>query len=248
MSTDNDAVQTFLRLFHSFTVYDISPLFEHNMPGWPTHDKLGVITNARNFDQNGYYAQTLVMSEHTGSHVDAPRHNFPELATIDDFPADYLIGPYKKYDLSAYNPQPGEPVTLQIIKEVERKENFSPNQGDIVLLDFGWDQYYKPESTNPKERTWWEKNEPGLTEEVCRYFCEAGIKAIGADTAAVDISVKDGVVTSAYGHRKYFLPKNILIMEGFHNMDKAPATGIFLAIPLKIKAGSGSPIRPFLLG
>lgn len=247
MKEQNRAVQQFLKLLNTFSVYDISPVFQHNMPGWPTHDKLGIIKDARNFAQNGYYSQTLVMPEHTGSHVDAPVHNFEGMRAIDDFPADYLIGPYKKYDFSAYNPLPGEPITLEIIKEVEERDDIAPEKGDIVLLDFGWDQYYKPDSRDPKERAWWELNEPGLTEEACRYFCEAGIRAIGSDTAALDISVKDGVVKSAYGHKEYFLPNDILIMEGLQNMGAAPPTGIFIAIPLKIKDGSGSPIRPILL-
>jgi arylformamidase len=247
LNGNKDKIQQFLSLFSSLSVYDISPLFQHNMPGWPSHDKLGILTEARNFAQNGYYAQTLVMPEHTGSHVDAPRHNFKELAAIDEYPVDYLIGPYKKYNLSSYDPQPGEPISLKIIKEVENRDQIKPMKDDIILLDFGWDKYYKPDSTDLNERKWWELNEPGLTEDVCKYFYESGIKAIGADTPAVDISVKDGVVKCAYGHKKYFLPNDILIMEGFQNMNRAPATGIFIAIPLKIKDGSGSPIRPLLL-
>lgn len=248
MGNNQIMINQLLNLLDKFNVYDISPLFQHNMPGWPTHEKLAIIRDARNFEQNGYYSQTLVIPEHTGSHVDAPRHNFEKLDTIDVYPADYLIGPYKKYDFSAYEPQPGEPVTHNMVKDVEERDNISLEENDIVLLDFGWDKYYKPNSKDLKERRWWELNEPGLSEDACSYFYNKGIKAIGSDTAAVDISVKDGVVKSTFGHSKYFLPNNILIMEGFQNMNKAPAQGIFIALPLKIKDGSGSPIRPILLG
>jgi kynurenine formamidase len=57
----------------------------------------------------------------------------------------------------------------------------------------------------------------------------------------------NGEILSAPGHVEYFLPNQILIMEGFSRMNQAPAAGIFMALPLKIKNGSGSPIRPILL-
>ena len=79
-------------------MYDISLTLDTNMPNWPGHPSMAIVRDARNFDQNGYFAQTLIMSEHTGSHVDAPAHavrNMPE-ATIDTLPADMLIAPYKK--------------------------------------------------------------------------------------------------------------------------------------------------------
>lgn len=234
-------------LMAHLNVYDISPTFETNMPGMYTHPTLGIVRDARNFDQNGYFAQTLIMSEHTGSHVDAPGHFLSSLDKIDTFPADVLIGPYKKYDLTSFKPKAGELISLSDIKDVENKEGFSLNQGDVALLQFGWDKYFKPNSNDPAEREWYGKNEPGLTEDACRYFYESGIRAIGSDSAGCDIGIVDGEMTAGFGHEKYFLPNNILIMEGFVNMDKAPHEGLFLAIPLKIKDGSGSPIRPVLL-
>lgn len=228
--------------------YDISPVLETNMPGWHTHPSLGMVHNHRNFEQSGYYAQTLVMSEHTGAHVDAPIHIHGKLASIDEIPIDAMIGPYKKYDITSYKPKAGEPVTLEILKEIEERDNFRLEKGDIVLLDFGWDQYFKPDSKDPHEREWWGKNEPGLTEEACKYFYEAGIKAVGSDTPAADICIVNGNIISAFGHAQYFLPNNILILEGLQNLNKIPIEGVFMATPLKIKGGSGSPIRPIVFG
>jgi arylformamidase len=230
-------------------VIDISPLFDTNMPGWPTHPTMGIIRDGRNFEQDGYFAETLVMSEHTGSHVDAPAHvvrTMPE-ATIDTYPPDTLIGCYKKYDLKSFQLKAGDLVTFEMIKSVEEKEKLVLEPKDIVLLEYGWDKYYHPESKDPQERAWWGRNMPGLSEEVCKYFADGDIKAIGSDTAACEDSVVDGVPKTEYGHMKYFLPNHILIMEGLRNLVSAPSTGIFIALPLKIRGGSGSPIRPILL-
>lgn len=246
--SNNEPVRAFIDALANLRAYDVSPVYDTNMPGWYTHPTFGIIRDGRNFGQNGYFAQTLVMSEHTGSHVDAPRHNHPGLDTIDSFPADALIGPYKKFDLTQFELEAGVPVSLAQLKEVEGRHGFSLEPGDVALLQFGWDRYLKPESTDPTEREWWGRNEPGLTEDACKYLADSGVRAVGSDTAAVDICVLDGVIKSAFGHAEYFLPRNILIMEGFVRLDRAPASGVFFAAPLKIAGGSGSPIRPILFG
>jgi len=231
-------------------VYDISLTLDTNMPNWPGHPSMAIVRDARNFEQNGYFAQTLIMSEHTGSHVDAPAHAVRNMgdATIDTLPADMLIAPYKKYDLISHDYKAGEAVDLATIRAVEKKDGFSLVPGDVVLLQFGWDKYFHPEA-NMTERMWWATNSPGITEEVAQYFSDAKIRAIGSDSLGCDAPYKDGVdLAPSVGHDKYFLPKGIFIMESLGRLRDAPVTGIFLAIPLKIKGGSGSPIRPFLLG
>jgi arylformamidase len=230
-------------------VYDISLTLDTNMPNWPGHPSMAIVRDARNFEQNGYFAQTLIMSEHTGSHVDAPAHavrTMPD-ATIDKEPADMLIAPYKKYDLISYDYKAGDALDLQTVKVVEKRDGFSLEPEDVVLLQFGWDKYFRPEA-GMNERMWWATNSPGITEEVAKYFSEAKIRAIGSDSLGCDAPYKDGIdLAPSVGHDKYFLPKGIYIMESLGRLRDAPTTGIFLAIPLKIKGGSGSPIRPILL-
>ena len=70
------------------------------------------------------------------------------------------------------------------------------------------------------------------------------MKAVGSDTASADLGQKDNVIVSDFGHRLYFLPKDILIIEGLLDLGRAPAEFYFIALPLKIKGGSGSPLRP----
>ena len=234
----------------TLSVVDASPLFETNMPGWFTHPTMSIVKDARNFEQYGYFAQTLVMSEHTGSHVDAPAHAIESMAkaTIDTYPVDMLIGISKKYDLTKYNLKPAQTIQLKTIKEIERKKKFTLEKDDIVLLQTGWDKYYKPKAKNREEREWWGRNMPGLSPAVCRYFEETGVKAVGCDTAGCDERVINGKLLSSPGHKKYFLPRHIFIIECLQDLAKAPTVGIFVALPLKIKGGSGSPIRPIIFG
>lgn len=231
----------------SLDFYDISPLFETNMPGFTTDPPLGIVPDAKNIAQNYYFTQIIVISEHNGSHVDAPIFVHRGAESIDRFPCGHLIGPYKKYDLTGVTPEAGKNITLGQVKEIEAKEGFSPEPGDIILLQFGWDRYYLPDSKVLFEKDWYAANVPGMTEEVMEYFTGRRIKAIGSDAPSTDAAYTESKVGSMPGREKYFLPNNILPMSGFVNMGRAPSTGLFMAIPLKIKNGSGSPIRPLLV-
>lgn len=43
------------------------------------------------FDSHGYDSEAMFMSTHTGTHVDAPSHFAPGLASIDMIPAGRLV-------------------------------------------------------------------------------------------------------------------------------------------------------------
>ena len=121
-------------------------------------------------------------------------------------------------------------------------DGIGPEPGDIILLQFGWDKYYRPESNDVEDRMMYSFG-PGITEEAVKYFAEAKIQAIGADVVSADTCFPD-----MPGHLEHFLPNGILIMESFINMVPAPATGLFVGLPWKIKNGSGSPMSPILFG
>jgi len=239
-----------IEALRSYEVFDVSPLLETNMPGWSTHPTLGIIDDARNHQQNGYFAQTLVISEHTGSHVDAPAHVLPHRSsvTIDKFPADVLIAPYKKYRLGTEDLLPGQLVGREDLLAKEEVQGFSLEAGDIALLEFGWDRYYDSATTDPEKRAYWGRNTPGLAEEACAYLFEQGVVAVGSDTITGEAAALNGQIVAQFGHLQYFLPNNILIIEGLLGLNAAPDVGLFFALPLKIKGGSGSPIRAVLIG
>jgi len=234
------------KLLKGLDVYDVSPIFETNMPGFTLDPPLGIVPDAKNIQQNIYFTQILVISEHNGSHVDAPIHIHRGMESIDQFPCGHLIGPYKKYDLTGFNPEAGKNITLEQIKEMETKDGIVPQKGDIILLQFGWDKYYLPDSKVLFEKDWYAANVPGITEDVMTYFADLEIKAIGSDAASTDTAYVDSNLPPMPGRNEYFLPNRILPMSGFVNLNKAPVSGLFMAVPLKIKNGSGSPIRPIL--
>jgi len=228
-------------------VVDLAPLLFPNMPRWFSHPDLAIIDDARNFEQNGYFMQTLVLPEHVGCHVDVPAHYLLSMSakTMDKFPADCVMGPGKKVDASMFDLGPGELLTLAQFEEVARSEGISVDAGDVAIVDFGWEKNLPGHSAGRPD-DWWGRNTPGFAEDLCAWLAERHVKAVGIDTTSVDPAV-DGKSLGDPGHRTYFLPNSILILEGLCNLAAVPASFYFLALPLKIRGGSGSPLRPVAL-
>jgi len=226
-------------------VIDLAPVLFTNMPRWPTHPDLAIIDNARNFDQNGYFLQTLILPEHVGCHVDAPAHFHKALArkTIDTFAPDCVMGPAKKVDASDLDLKPGDLLTVSQFERAAERSGIDLQHGDIALIQFGWDKYL-PGGSAGSPSDWWGCNNPGFSEELCALLSERRVKAVGTDTVSADLAQKDGLTIADHGHRTYFLPRDILIIEGLQNLAAAPAHFYFIALPLKIQGGSGSPLRP----
>jgi len=233
----------------SAVYHDVSPLIEPPLPVFPGHPPVEIDADARTHARDGYFLQHLSFGEHVGAHVDAPAHAVAKMPehTIERYPVERFIAPYVKYDVSSDEPGPGELVTRAALEAVEGRDGARAEPGDIAIVQFGWDRHFKPEAADADERLWWIRNAPGLAEDACAYLVERGVAAVGSDTATCDAAVVDGRITSAVGHARVFLPAEILIFECLIGLSAAPPTGIFVGLPLRIRGGSGSPIRAVLI-
>jgi len=232
------------------TFYDVSPVIDERLPVFPGHPAITVDGDARTHARDGYFLQQLAFGEHIGSHVDAPSHAVAGLAdrTIDLYAVDRFIAPYVKYDLTAFDLQPGELVSKARLEEVETRDGVAPQPGDVAIVQFGWDRHFRPGSDDADERMWWIRNAPGLARDACEHLASRGVIGVGSDTATCDAAVVDGAITSSVGHDQVFLPNEILLFEGLIGLGAAPTSGVFLGLPLRIRGGSGSPIRAVLIG
>jgi kynurenine formamidase len=125
------------------------------------------------------------------------------------------------------------------------KTNGSIPKDAIVLLRTGYGKYW------PDRKKYMGTDErgaqavpklhfPGLHPEAARWLTQhRAIKAIGLDTASIDY----GQSTLFESHRALF-EKNVPAFENLANLDQLPAKGFYLiALPMKIKGGSGGPLR-----
>lgn len=187
-------------------------------------------------ERDGFDSFMLLMSEHQGTHLDAPGNQGGTI-WADEIPLEELFGPCC---VLHFNKKPAqENVTLDEVKAWEKKHG-EIKKGEIVLFSLA------RESTDL----------PGIAAEVCNYLFDKGIRAIGVDISTIENSglywTKDG------GRKKYgsyketahlaLLPRNATVVEYLHNLDKLPPRGaLFIGFPLKIEGGSASPMRAVAL-
>ena len=237
-----DLLHELEQVFARIEVVDLSATLEEGAPIWPTHPPL-IIHRTVTHERHGYFTNSIFMPEHVGTHCDAPAHAIPELMeeTIDRAPIDQLIGPACIIDVSNRNLEAGDMLTAEDITAWE-VEHGQIRKGDIVLINFGW---FSRHWRTDERASYYVTNQPGLDESAVRLLYERGVKALGSDNTNVETPIKDGVMLNpGFAHKKYFLPNGLPLIESLVNLEKLPARCWFIALPLKIKGGSGSPIRP----
>jgi kynurenine formamidase len=115
----------------------------------------------------------------------------------------------------------------------------------IVLLQTGWSNYWTDrmkylgtDKRGPEAVA--ELHFPGLAPDAARWITETRkIKAIGLDTASIDY----GQSASFESHR-ILMAQNIPAFENLANLDRLPAkVELVIAMPMKIRGGSGGPLR-----
>lgn len=96
-------------------------------------------------DGMGYANDEVKMNAHTGTHLDAPWHYFPEsegkpARTIDQIPLEWCIGDGVVLDLR--HKAAGSLITVDDLKEALVKIHYQIKEGDIVFIHTGADKYW----------------------------------------------------------------------------------------------------------
>jgi kynurenine formamidase len=245
-NTETSSIAAVLAAVGAMKVHDVSPTISADMPMWFMYAG-PEIAPLFGHAEAGAAANRVALSEHTGTHVDAPFHFDADGHTMDRVPIDsLLLKPFRKYDLTADDHQPGDMIGLEHLKAAEARGGFSLEPGDVAIIEVGWDRNL-PGGAAGKDPGWWGANQPGLSPEACDYLADRGVVAVACDTPACDVAAKDGEMLGAHGHAHAFLPRGILIVEGLQGLAGVASSGLFLALPLKIAGGTGSPVRVVLL-
>jgi len=238
-----DQVRTAMNLLRSMRPVDLAPTLGRGIPRWPTHPHL-IIDQTVRHERDGYYCQNLSAPEHIGCHVDAPAHTVSHMTdvTIETFPIDRLVAEAVVYDFSDRDWKPGDILTPTDLLAYERQHGIAVEDDQIALVNFGW---LKQHWRTDERSQWFANNCPGMNEEAVLLFKERKVRAVGADTIACEAPIKEGVVTGDMpGHIRHWLPNNILILECVANLERVSRRCLFVAAPLPIEYGSGSPLRP----
>jgi len=215
-------------------IIDLSQTLENDIPAVPSHARFfHNLVHSYKYGHRSCHYQ-LVMSEHSGTHVDSPLHFIaegPYHYGMDAVPLTTFTG--RAIRVSAT--EIGENGLFTKQHMVEWEKEYGPlEEGDIVLIRFGWDQFWKK---RPDDQQFM-KNWPGVAQDAAKYFVDKKVKMVGTDAIAIDV-----FESKENPAHHTLLGNGVLIMENLNNLDRLPTYSYFMGFPLKIKDGSGSPIR-----
>lgn len=229
---------TAVRLFESFSdhrMIDLTRLLEAGIPTYPTHPKYFQMPWCSMGDPAEM--NQLVMGEHTGTHLDAPSHfvpDGPKRKHIHELPLESFIGRCVKATFGPFD-KTNSQVTADEIRAWEAA-NVAIQPDDVVIVDFQWEKYWKPGTEGFGFLDSW----PGLSADAAAYLAERKVKLVGTDCISLDPGDGGGGKLAAH---YTLLPEGILILENVSNLLQLPTLSFFMALPLKIDGGSGSPVR-----
>ena len=177
----------------------------------------------------------LGIIEHIGTHVDAYFHMNPDGTPIDKMPLDLFFGKAVCLDMSGI-PERGK-ITVKDIEEAESKAGVKI-EGHIVLFYYGIHNKYFPS----KEVL---RRNPEITPEVVKWLKDHGSKMHGVEGPSTDIMD----LKLFPSHRACRDLGGISHYEWLVNLEELIGKGEFefYGIPLKLKNGSGSPVRAFAI-
>lgn len=172
-----------------------------------------------------------LFSDHTGTHVDAPRHMFDDGKSVDQFPVDAYSGKALALDLRAYD---GCAITATALQEAEAKAIREIEAGDIVAMVTSHSRHWGPTPDGYE----YLKNRPWVEPDAAQYLIDKNIKAIAIDAGGPDPLGGTHII------HEMLLSRDILIIESLCNLETViNKEFLFLAFPLKLVGSTGAPTR-----
>jgi len=205
---------------------DISYPLHKGMLHWP-QDPVPPSVESNSMKLEGEVTITMsqmTINTHHGTHIDAPRHFFPNGTTIDEMPLDAIMGParvieikdtvsIKPEELEAHNIQPGERILFKTV-------NSSYYQKEKFVEDFVY-----------------------ISTEGAHYLKDKKVSVVGIDYLAVG-SFKDRA--NLIEVHKVLVGNGIWVIEAINLSAVKAGRYEIICLPIKIQHGDAAQARAIL--
>ena len=174
----------------------------------------------------------LSMTEHCGTHVDAFYHMDPNGLSVDEMDLDFFFGKAVCLDLTHLPPR--AVITPEMLESAEKKAGITID-GHIVLLATGLHRQYYPDPVILEMNA-------ELSSDAVYWLHEHGSRVHGVEGASTDILDKN-----TFPSHRACRDLKMAHYEWLVNLEELIGKGefMFYGVPLKLKRGSGSPVRAF---
>jgi len=225
---------------------DLSQEIYQGMPVFGMHQKTFIMVN-QTHEENmkatgsptlGFSARNLLISEHGPTHSDAVWEFKPDGPTIEKMDSRLFWGDAICVDLT--HKRYPEYIEIADIEEVLEKHGLDIRKGDVFLMYTGHYERTYPD----KDYGGINSKHSGISLAAARWLFEQGVVNIGVDAPAIDMTPDDLDYSGHLACGEYGTTNT----ENLCNLDKVVGTRFtYMGLPLKIRDGSGAPIRAFAL-
>jgi kynurenine formamidase len=226
---------------------DLTYPFSADTHHWPTAKPfhLDKISEGRTPGGYWYSSYNYGGSEHVGTHLDAPFHFAEGKWTTEQIPLGRTIG--SGVVISMRRQAEKDADYLLKVEDLHAWEKLHGGipAGAIVLIHTGWGRYWgdrKRYFGTDEPGNVMDLHFPGVSKEAAEFLAkQRNVNAVGIDTPSIDHGPsRDFIAHQILG------AANVPIFENVAVLEKLPAKGATIfALPMKIKGGSGAPLRIF---
>lgn len=260
-------------LLRQARVYDLAQPYFVGMPHYPTHPPFLFSLTKKHGDllaESGMSsaAEAITLGGHVGTHLDAlchfsyegKMHGNVEVDPIQSYGEGIrelsvdTVAPILRrgvlLDIAAHAGVDALPASFSVAPDIMEKcaasQGVEVLPGDVVLLRTGWARFW---NDPPRYITGGRGSQaagPGPEIDGARWLSRRGIFAAGSDTIAFEKIPPPSMAV----HVHLLVESGIYIIEAL-NLEELSRERVyeflFIATPLKIRGGTGSPIRPLAL-
>jgi kynurenine formamidase len=266
-----ERIAALARSLRAARVFDLEHPRQFGDPVYPSHRPGTVFTLHRHHEPGHEERRTsaagfIFTAEHAGTHIDAFAHQAYDLRLFGGLavsPAVQTPVGFTRLGIDSVSPIIARGVLLDLAAQhggrlpdrllveaadLERARAAQATEiepGDVVLVRTG------------NDTAWADPDRylagPGLSARASEWLADRGATAVGADNAAWDLPghVDERLEVSLPGHVVLLVQRGVYIIENLNLVALSAARCfefVFICLPLKIRGGTGSPVRPVALG
>lgn len=203
-------------------IYDISHTIRPGMAVWPGDTPVSRAVTMKMEHGDFVNCSAVTLSLHAGTHLDAPGHYLDGACTVDRLDLSVLVGPA---ELVTVSPVDGE-ITPSHLEAALRAR---PRR---LLV----------RANPPTDLSEFPHGFAALSREAAEAIAGAGVLLLGVDSPSVD-----PFGSSSLPVHQVLGTRGVVIVENLRFESIPDGHYTFVALPLKIEGGDGSPVRAVLI-
>lgn len=214
----------------SFEVIDLTRTLDETTLLWPGTESL-TAESTETITQDGTFARIVTLSEHSGTHFDAPSHFARDGQHVADVPADRLVRQLHVIDFVERSSRDRDAALSVADVAAHEAEHGQIADGSLVFLRTDWVTVEGSEMLHF----------PGFGVDAATILVnDRGVVGLGTDTMGID----PGCAVDFPVHRDVTLPRGVWHVENLTNLRAVPATGAWAVVGVpRIGGASGFPAR-----